>query len=90
MNKFGKSMITIFDESGRYATTLMHMEGEDNGAVFIDELGKTVNVLFPVVTKTAIKKYGTASAYFASPKGALYIEDDDFNFGMNNFTVDAW
>ena len=47
-----------------YTVLLMHMDGSDNGTTFTDECGKTVTAHGDVCTKTAEKKFGTASAYF--------------------------
>lgn len=90
MNRAKKIMTTIFDDIDVNTILLMHMDGVDDGVVFTDEVEKTINVLYPVVTKTAEKKFGAASAYFASPKGALYVEHNDFKFANNNFTIEGW
>ena len=43
---------------------LMHMDGADNGATFTDFTGKAFTPSGNAQTKTATKKFGTASAYF--------------------------
>ncbi len=70
---------------------LLNMNGADNGTVFTDEKGKTVTAVGNVVTKTAEKKYGSASAYFDGNGDYLSIPShEDFRFGFGDFTVEAW
>jgi len=64
--------------------------GEDDGTVFTDEMGNTLNTYGTVVTKTGQKKEGTASIYF-NGTGGLYITDSaDFNVGDGDFTWEFW
>ena len=69
----------------------MHMDGADNGTVFTDYTSKTVTPSGNAVTKTGVKKFGTASAYFdgnndyISTPGAA-----DFTLGTDDFTIEAW
>jgi hypothetical protein len=70
---------------------LMHMNGADNGTVFTDVKGKSVTLFGNTVTKTATKKYGTASAYFDGNGDYLTVPDSaDFEFGAGDFTVEFW
>lgn len=74
---------------------LMHMDGADNGTTFTDVKGKSVSRFGNVCTKAAVKKFGTASAYF---DGVFSTDGEhltvpmstDFNFGSGNFTIEAW
>ena len=66
----------------------MHMDGNDNGTTFTDECGKTVTAHGDVCTKTAEKKFGTASAYFDGVDDYLSLADsDDWNFSSGDFTI---
>ena len=71
---------------------LLHMDGTNDGTTFTDEAGKTVTVNGNVVTKTGIKKFGTASGYFPGNVGDyLSIADsDDFNISSGDFTIHFW
>ena len=70
---------------------LLHMDGVNDGTSFIDECGKVVSRVGNVVTKTAQKKFGTASAYFDGVGDYLNIgASADFAFGEQDFTIDGW
>ncbi len=74
-----------------YTKLLLHGDGADNGTIITDESGKIVTLAGNVCTKTAIKKFGTASMYFDGNGDYLSIADsDDWNFGADNFTIDCW
>jgi concanavalin A-like lectin/glucanase superfamily protein len=73
-----------------YCKLLLHMNGADDGTTFTDDSkggsGNTVTAT-NAVTKTAIKKLGSASAYF---DGTSYLDVSpitDFNFGTSPFTI---
>jgi len=69
----------------------MHMNGIDNGTTFTDVKGKTVSVFGNTATKTAFKKFGTASAYFDGTGDYLTVPNSaDFAFGSGDFTVECW
>lgn len=73
-----------------YTKLLLHMDGADNGTTFTDECGKTVT-RYGAVTKTGVKKFGTASAYFDGTDDFLSLADsEDYNFGSGAFTIDFW
>jgi len=70
---------------------LLHMDGVNDGTSFIDECGKVVSRVGDVCTKTAQKKFGTASAYFDGAGDYLTIGASvDFAFGGQDFTIDGW
>jgi len=70
---------------------LLHMDGVNDGTSFIDECGKIVSRVGDVCTKTAQKKFGTASAYFDGVGDYLNIgASADFAFGGQDFTIDGW
>jgi len=78
-----------------YTVSLLHMNGDNNGTSFPDVAAGGTHVWTPsggVVTKTAIKKFGSASGYFPGSAGSyLYTPDSpDWYFGANNFTIDLW
>lgn len=69
----------------------LHMDGTDNGTTFTDVKGKTVTVTGNTVTKTATKKFGTASAYFDGTGDSLSLATTTlFDFGDNDFTIEFW
>jgi len=68
----------------------MHMDGSDNGTTFTEVKGKTVTRTGDVVTKTATKKFGTASAYFDGTGDYLTVPASaDLTF-TGDFTVEFW
>lgn len=72
---------------------MLHCDGADNGTVFTDSSSgaKTVTRVNSPVTKTAAKKFGTASAFFGSHSNYLTLADSsDWNFGSGLFTIDFW
>jgi hypothetical protein len=69
---------------------LLHCDGADNGTTFTDVTGKTVT-RYNAVTKTATKKYGTASGYFDGTGDYLTAPDSaDFALGSGDFTIECW
>jgi hypothetical protein len=75
-----------------YTRLMLHMDGVDNGTVFTDDSASNHSVYrYNAVTKTAIKKLGTASGYFDGTGDYLDITGvGDFNFGSDDFTIDFW
>ena len=74
-----------------YAKLVLHMDGVDDGTTFADECGKTVTRVGTPVTKTAVKKFGTASAYLNGISDCLTVPDSaDFDFGTGDFTLEFW
>ncbi len=66
------------------------MDGANDGLVFTDIKGKTVT-RYNAVTKTATKKFGTASAYFDGSGDYLTVpHSTDFDLSSGLFTVEAW
>lgn len=67
----------------------MHMDGANDGTTFADVTGKTVTRAGNVVTKTAQKKFGTASAFFDGNNDYLSLASSaDFGFGTGDFTIE--
>lgn len=72
-------------------SALLHMDGSNDGTTFVDVTGKTVTRVGGVVTKTATKRFGTASAYFEGSDDYLTLADTAaLNFGTGDFTVESW
>jgi len=72
---------------------LMHMNGENDGTVFLDDSPspKTATSYGGACTKTSIKRIGNASAFFDGTDDVIIIPDNaDFHFSNNNFTVSCW
>ena len=74
-----------------YTKLMLHMDGADDGIVFTDDSlsPKTVTPI-NAVTKTAIKKFGTAAGYFDGSDYLTTLDSDDWNFGSGDFTMDSW
>ncbi len=69
----------------------LHMDGANDGTTFTDEKGKTITRYGNTVTKTATKKFGTASAYFDGVGDYLTAPySTDFDFGTGDFTIEGW
>ena len=71
---------------------MLHMDGANDGTTFTDSspYGRAVTDT-NAVTKTAIKKYTTASGYFDGAGDYLTIPDDDaWSITSKDFTVDFW
>ncbi|KKN52316.1 hypothetical protein LCGC14_0614170 [marine sediment metagenome] len=76
-----------------YTGLLMHMDGSDDGTVFTDDSPSSHSITrVNTVTKTGVKKLGTASMYCDGTGDYLHMSDNmsDFSFGSGNFTVEFW
>lgn len=81
----------LYDPYWDAVVLAMHMDGADNGTTFTDVKGSAVTAYGNAVTKTAIKKFGTASAYFDGVGDRLGLPmSSKFNIGTSDFTVDFW
>ena len=70
----------------------LRMDGVNDGTSFVDSSpsGKTVT-RSGALTKTAVKKFGTASGYFDGTNDFLSLVDsDDWFWGTGDFTVEFW
>ena len=76
------------------STLLMHMDGANDGTVFTDSARPplTVTKAGTPVTKTAEKKFGTASCYLAGTTDWLKLPaSDNWSFAASaDFTVECW
>lgn len=74
-----------------YTKLMLHMDGSDDGAVFTDDSlsPKTVTPI-NAVTKTAIKKFGTAGGYFNGSSDYLSVPDSDDFYYPADMTIDFW
>ena len=73
------------------AKFLAHFDGADNGTVFTDECGHIATIHGSPITKTDIKKFGTAAFY--SPNSTNYItygSHADFDLGTYDITLACW
>ena len=70
---------------------LLHMDGADDGTVFTDS-STTPHTISRVgaVTKTGVKKFGTASLYLDGSDYLSAPDSADWNFGSGDFTWDFW
>jgi len=74
---------------------LIRADGVDDGTVFSDASPNNLTVSrrgTGPVTKTAIKKFGTASAYFdgSYSNGLTVAANSLFSFGAGDFTIETW
>ena len=68
----------------------MHMNGADMSTLFTDEKGKDVTRIGNTVIKTSQSKFGGSSAYFDGSSGLSVSDQNDFNIGLANFTIEFW
>jgi hypothetical protein len=84
-------MPTVFSITDKYTSLLMHMDGVNNGGVFPEETGKTVTRVGAPVTSNAQSVFGNSSLTGLATNKYIAIDDhDDFDFGQNDFTIEAW
>lgn len=71
---------------------LLHFDGENNSTIFKDSsiYNKTPTISGSPVISTAQKKFGTASGYFNGTGGIVFADSNDWKFGDEDFTVEAW
>ena len=96
---------SIYDTTGQYTSDsntllLLHGDGSNDGTTFTDSSSNSRSAIVTgtVVTKTAIKKFGTASIYFGDGDGSAgshgnalsWADSTDWNAGTNEWTVECW
>jgi len=71
---------------------LLHMDGSDDGTTFTDSSAGAHSITRTgAVTKTAIKKFGTASGWFDGVNDFLSVPDStDWNLGTGSWTIEWW
>lgn len=67
----------------------MHMDGADNGTTFTEQKSKSITNT-SCVTKTAVKKYGTASAYFNGGAKLVVGNYSDLYLSTGSWTVELF
>ena len=83
--------LSDYDPHSASVGLLSHFGGVDNGTTFIDETGKAITPYGGAVTKTSIKKLGSASAYFDGVNDYLsLLNNTAWDFGAGDYTVEAW
>lgn len=88
-------MAQVFDRNGygndSGTELLLHMDGVNDGTVFTDASKNNFTVTDSnVVTKTAIKQFGTASGYFPDSVFLSVPDNDAWSITNKDFTVDFW
>lgn len=70
----------------------LRMDGSNDGTTFVDSSSGSKSVTRSgALTKTAVKKFGTASGYFDGTGDYLQIANSgDFDFGNRKFTIEFW
>lgn len=79
----------VYDPAAASTLALLNMNGADSGTVFTDQKGNTVTVT-SAQTKTANKKYGSASAYFNGSARLSVPISGMSTFFQGSWTVEAW
>lgn len=69
---------------------LLHGDGADNGTTITDISGKIWTRGGAPVTKTGVKKFGTASLYFPGSANINSPDHNDFYLGTGDWTLDFW
>ena len=80
-----------------YTVLCMHFDGANDANVWLDSsasphtMTRVNNAGDPMVLKTAIKKFGTASAWRAGNSNVITTPDSvDWYFADGDFTVESW
>jgi len=68
---------------------LLHGDGADASTVFTDETGKAVTAYGNAKISTAQSKFGGASMYFDGSSRLELANSNDFNFGLDDFSVEC-
>jgi hypothetical protein len=72
-------------------SSLLHFDGANGSTTFTDQSGKVWTRGGNTVISTAISKFGGASAFFDGSGDYIDTPDnDDFEFGNGDFTIEAW
>jgi len=89
-----QSALTTYGTNNNSLTTLLlNFEGQANGSTIFTDSSAYNHYVTPVGTaaiSTAQFKYGSASGLFNSTSYLTVPYAPEFNFGTNNFTVEAW
>jgi len=94
----GEFIASVVTTTGAYSSdsntlALLHFDGSQNGTTFTDSSShnRTITRYNSPVTKTDVKKYGTASGNFNGSDEALSMPDSDsWIFGTNDWTMETW
>jgi len=78
---------TIADPYLKNVCLLLHFNGQNNTSEFKDVTNKQIVPIGNAYMSTTQKKFGTSSGYFNSDS-KLHITHKDFNFGLNDFTIE--
>lgn len=76
-----------------YTKLLMHMDGANNGTMFVDSSAamRAMTAVADAKTVTSNKKFGTAAAIFDGTLDAITgLSSSDFAFGTGDFTIEMW
>ena len=74
-----------------YTKLMLHMDGSDDGTTFTDSSGSGHTVTREnAVTKTGVKKFGTASGYFDGTSLLTIPDSANWDYGAGDFTIDFW
>lgn len=91
MSRARQLMPTVFSITDKYTSLLMHMDGVNNGGVFLEETGKTVTRVGTPITSNAQSVFGNSSLTGITAADHLTVENhNDFSLGDDDFTVECW
>ena len=88
--------LNVVQGNDNYTKLLLHMDGANDGTTFTDDSASAHTVTrTDTVTKTSIKKFGTASCYQdgtgTDTVPRLSVPNStDWDFGTGTFTIDFW
>ena len=95
----GEYIATIYEDSAAFTNDsdtvlLLHMDGANDGTTFTDSSSNAhvMTATGNCVTKTAVKKFGTASGYFDATSNTWLrpASSSDFTLGSGDWTIEAW
>lgn len=74
-----------------YVVSLLHFNGADGSPALVDQTGKVWTPTGSALLTTSQYRFGGASLDLpSSPPSRIDCTHPDFNFGTNDFTVEAW
>lgn len=78
-------------QSASSVCLLMHMDGANGSTSFVDTKGHSFSTYTGSPTlSTTQKKFGASSFYSAGTAGIVGPTTTDFDFGTEDFTIEAW
>ena len=73
-----------------FTKLLLSMDGTEGNRAFTEATGKVVSVGGNAYITTGSSKFGGSSGYFDGNSYLSLADNEDWNFGSDNFTIDFW